>query len=143
MACYETHATLRIFSEDHSPDAIASVLGIKANEGHIRDLSSRYRPVREANYWAWCTRMSVDSRDNNLHLDAVIEKLMPRRDELAKLQGMGCRIDIVNYWVSNGVGGPYLSVDTMRALVELNLPVWWDMCLGQESEYEKRSDSVA
>ncbi len=56
---------------------------------------------------------------------------------------MGCQTDIVNYWVSSGQGGPYLSVATMQSLTDLNLPVWWDMCFGEESEYREGSESVA
>jgi hypothetical protein len=143
MTCLETYATLRIFSETLSPDEIGIILGVEATQKRPRDLSSRFKSARETNYWNLCTRASVDSRDNDLHLQAMIKLLQPHRDALIKLQGMGCQADIVNYWVSTGQGGPYLSVETMRLLVDLKLPVWWDMCLGRESEYEKRRGSVA
>jgi hypothetical protein len=132
--CLETFSTLRIFSEDISPDVIGSILGVEATKKRPRDLSSPYRPRRETNYWEWCTSESVAAPDNMVHLQAIVARLLPRRDALKRLQDQGCQTDITNYWVSAGQGGPSLSAATMQALVQLDLSISWDVYFEREPD---------
>ena len=126
MACTETFAALRIFSEDVHPDEMSSILGVSASRTIPHDPSAKYRVRREMHYWVWQTK-NLDSTDNEQHLAAIIEKFRDRSDALEALRDKGCQTDISNYWVSNGQGGPMLELEMMAALCELGLPIWWDM----------------
>ena len=134
MTCLETFATLRIFSEDLDPSKIAEMLDLESTKSIPRDKDSRYRPRRDTNYWSWETRDFVDSTDNNEHLSEIVRVLDGRSERLAKLRNSGCQIDICNYWVSNGQGGPSLDVAMMSALCKLELPIWWDIYFEKERE---------
>lgn len=135
MSCLETYATLRIFSGSMHPDEIESMLGLAATRKAPRDQTSRYRHRREANGWFFSTEGSVDSRDNDVHLGAIITLLTPRAEALRRLQSLGCETDIFCYWVSSGQGGPGLEVKMMEHLCSLRLAISWDMYFGDESEY--------
>ena len=136
MTCLETYSTLRIFSDSMHPSEISQRLGINGVEELPRDLSSQYRPRRETNYWGWCTRPAVESNDGIVHLKFIINSLEPVKNKLRALQDAGCKTDIVVYWVSLGQGGPELSIEIMRGLSALQLPIWWDVYFGNESDYE-------
>ena len=135
MTCLETFATLRIFSDSMHPDEIERILAIPGTKKIPRDPSSPYRPRRETNLWEWCTREIMDSTDNSAHLAALIDRLVPRGHALGELRARGCQTDICNYWVSSGQGGPWLDIGTMRTLVDLGLPIWWDVYFADEQEY--------
>src|SRR5262245_26511533 len=115
MTCIETYATLRIFSRTVGPAAIGASLGIEATELVPLDPASKYRPRRETNYWAWCTRQHVVSKtDNALHIAAILERVRGKESQLRQLRSVGCETDICCYWVSDGQGGPSLDVQVMR-----------------------------
>lgn len=48
------------------------------------------------------------------------------------LQARGCEIDITNYWVSGGQGGPWLMPCQMLKLGALNIDIWWDIYFSEE-----------
>lgn len=134
MACIETFATLRIFSTDLYPDKIGEILGVEATHTELLNPNSEYRPRRENHFWSWETRQTVNSTDNTEHLAAMIECLDGRAATLQHLRDLGCKIDICNYWVSDGQGGPSLDVEMMGILHELGLPIWWDVYFESEDE---------
>ena len=137
MACTETYATLRVFSEDVEPAKIGEVLGLEATDSIPRDLNSKYKPRREAHYWAWESRNKIESTDNAKHIAEIIKLLEGRSAALEKLREMGCQTDISNYWVGNGQGGPSLDVEMLGALHKLRLPIWWDTYFDQEGDSKK------
>jgi hypothetical protein len=132
--CLETFATLRIFSEALHPDVIGQRLQIVSRETRPRDLSSRYRPRRETNYWGWCTRGIVNSTNNVEHVAAVIDLLAGKESLLDELRQAGCSIDICCYRVSCGQGGPSLDVAMMQSLCKLGLGIWWDGYFGSDAD---------
>ena len=134
MSCLETFATLRVFSESMSPNAIGDTLGLKATDSKPRDAGSPYWPRRDTNTWFWSTQGKVQSNDNLEHVGAVIELFSGKRTELKTLRDAGCKIDISSYYVSSGQGGPELDLSTMKALCELELEIWWDIYFGEENE---------
>jgi hypothetical protein len=139
MTCIETFATLRIFSTDVHPDEISAVLGFAATRTRPRDPNSKYRHKRENHIWAWETHDHVKSTDNAEHIAAIISQLDGRADALQTLRDKGCEIDICNYWVSTGQGGPSLEPDMMGDLHRLGLPIWWDVYFEEEGEREEQS----
>lgn len=134
MSCIETFATLRIFSKTMSPIVIGEQLGLDATEMLPIDQESRYKPRREANYWGLCTKGQVESKDNLLHIAALINELKNKSSQLERLRESGCQIDICNYWVSTGQGGPYLDAATIEALSSLRLDIWWDIYFSEIDE---------
>lgn len=130
----ETFATLRIFSESMTPDDIEAELGVVADSAYIRDPNARARTKRETNYWSWCTRKRLDSRDNLLHIGTIIAKFSDCKDRLQSLRKKGCRTDLSCYMVTTGQGGPSLDLTTMKSLSELGLEVSWDVYFGDECE---------
>jgi hypothetical protein len=140
MSCLENYATLRIFSADLHPDRISEILGVPATESTPRDLDSKYRPRREGHLWRWSSRGSVDSKDNLDHLSSITALLSSRQGPLDELRSLGCEVDISNYWVSSGDGGPRLDHTALGALSKLGLSIWWDIYFGEASEYGTELD---
>jgi hypothetical protein len=135
MACLETFATLRIFSESVSPEEIGRILGILGTKTRPRNPESRYRHQRESHYWAWCSAENLNSTDGLEHVRSVIERVSDKNLQLQQLRALGCELDVCCYWVSDGQGGPMLDVNSLFNLSRLGLEIWWDIYLGEKSEY--------
>ena len=135
MSCLETYATLRIFSDDVHPERITELLGISPTETIPRDPSGKYRVRREKHLWRLQSRGAVASRDNLEHIGWILGRIAGKRAALDELRSIGCEIDVVNYFVSSGQGGPELDTPTIDALSQLGLSIWWDVYFGEESEY--------
>lgn len=128
MSCLETFATLRIFSDDVSPHVITKTLDIEPTESFAKgDAYSQGRYTRKSNGWFWSTKGRVISTNNAEHIGAVLSKLAGKHDGMRKLTERGCHIDITNYWVSTGQGGPTLEPEQMRILSSMNIAIWWDV----------------
>lgn len=134
MSCVRTFATLRVVSEQVSPDLIGQMLGVACTSARPRDTDSRYRHRREQNYWAWSTEDSVDSREFGEHLAQILAVFGPRSEQLEALRRRGCSTDIFCYWESNGQGGPGLDLDELQALSRLELPITWDIYFDADEE---------
>lgn len=134
--CLETYATLRVFSESMAPDEIGDLLGVDATRSLPADPAARNPWMRVTNFWAWSSRDTVSGVDNLQHIAAIIAMLEGRADTLDRLRASGCRIDISCYWVSIGQGGPQLDSATLKSLAALDLPIWWDVYFGRESDYK-------
>ena len=127
MACLETYASLRIFSDSVHPDQISEALAIEPTLSRPIDPSSKYRRRREHHYWDWESRSAEQSTDNLAHVNAVLDSLQGKDPALEHLRELGCAIDICCYWVSSGQGGPSLHLLTLEKLARLKLPIWWDI----------------
>ncbi|WP_020412740.1 DUF4279 domain-containing protein [Microbulbifer variabilis] len=132
MACTETYATLRIFSDEMHPDDIEKHIGIKSTDSVPRDLNSKYKSRREFNFWSRTTENDLNSTDNVEHLEFLLSLLKGKESRLSFLQDSGCMTDIFCRWDSTGQGGPSLSVAMMNELVKLGLSVSWDMYFDDE-----------
>lgn len=138
MTCLDVYATLRIFSSSMHPDEISRMIGITATQSRAIDPTSKYRPRREYNYWAWESRYEIHSLNGLEHVRRVIELLRGKEDRLKYLREAGCDIDVCCYWVSSGQGGPSLDVETLGDLASLGLEIWWDIYFGKGEEYVER-----
>ena len=134
MACTETFATLRIFSADIAPKIISARLGLSPTSENERDEKSTYRPRRENHSWSWSTKDTNSSVQSQDHIQAIIVLLQPKKLELTELRNDGCKIDIFCFWTSTDQGGFDLSVSTMNSLVDLQLPIAWDIYSSSEHE---------
>ena len=133
-AILETFATLRVFSESISPAEISEILDTEPTHSYERDPDSKYRTMRETNYWGWSTKGKATPTDNLEHLGKIVSIFIGKAAALESLREAGCKTDICCYLVNTGQGGPDLDVATMKSLVRMGLPVWWDVTKGYESE---------
>src|SRR3954466_10159507 len=119
--CVETHSTLRIFSDDLSPETVTARLDVSPTEsyrtGDAIGKSKEHR--RKTNGWFLSTEGASDSKDTRRHIDIIIAALEGRTKQVHSSQAAGCQIDITPYWVSAGQGGPALWPHQMSRLGEL------------------------
>ena len=126
--CAETYSTLRIFSENTTPEEISSVLQMEPTKSfRMGDRHAQGRLQRKTHGWFYCTKALSTSKDTRRHIDLILATLEGKTDALRRLHSRGCRTDITSYWVSSGQGGPWLMPEQMRRLGELNIDVWWDV----------------
>lgn len=135
--CAETFSTLRIFSDNVTPQDITNTLAVDpSNIFHKGDSNGTGKTKRKAHGWFLSTEGLVDSRDCRRHIDEILDRMDGRARSLRELRNRGCSADITSFWVSTGfAGGPVLEPCQMRRLSELDLALWWDIYSGGE-EYE-------
>ena len=124
--CRDTYATFRVFSEVLDVEQITERLEM-APTGSI---PMGRRPWTS---WTLTTKGSVASRDIRRHIDWLLDKLLPRRNEIMSLNAPGTVTDIFCYWESNsGQGGPSLFHRQMRDLGVLRIDIGWDIYFSDE-----------
>lgn len=136
-SCAETYATLRIFSDELSPDEISRALGIKPTTSFHKGepISPRVQRPRPQHGWLLCSRGCLDSRDTRRHIDWLLDEIWPVAAEFARITNGGRQADIYSFWVSaRGQGGPILSATQMRRLSFLGLECSYDVYFGGDDE---------
>jgi hypothetical protein len=127
MACTRTYVGLCIYSTEIGPAEISRRLGVESSRSFDRDPNSRYKPNRDHNFWLWSTQDSLDSTDHIDHLNALFARFEGAEAAMESLRSSGCTTSISCYWDSNGQGGPWLDVRTIRKLAEFGADIWWDV----------------
>jgi hypothetical protein len=128
MACLETYATVRIWSNDLTPDEISDALGIEPTRKFGKgELHAAGKLQRKANGWFYSTEQLTDTKEFEQHLDLILRTFKEKAEALKSLRAKNCQMDICTYWVSNGQGGPELSPEQMLALGTLGFMIWWDI----------------
>jgi len=130
MACTRTYVGLCIHSVNIAPSEVSERLQIAPTSHRARDLNSRYKPNREHHFWLWSTKDLLDSTDHLDHLREVFSVLAEKQPVLDQLRSEGCTTSVSCYWDSDGQGGPYLDLDSIRNLDRLGLDIWWDVYFG-------------
>src|SRR5882672_10386625 len=99
--CVETYSTLRIFSDDLTPDEITKFLKTKPTRSFRKgDSHARGKLQRKTNGWFYSTKKLSSSKDTRRHIDLILTAFGRKIDLVKKLQRKGCKIDISSYWVS-------------------------------------------
>lgn len=138
--CVETHTTLRISSDNVCLSDVTKLLDLRPTKSFSKgEAFGKSQLTRKANGWFYSTKGFFQSRDTRRHLDQIIDAIEPRRDAIHALIELGFRIDICNYWVSAGHGGPSIEYEQMRRLAELKISVWWDVYFDKQDD----EDSVS
>lgn len=132
MACTRTYATLRICSKNVHPDEITEKLGMVPSSTRPIDPESKYEHQRNFHLWAYTTKDISDSTENVEHLEIILSTLKGKSNQIGSLRSIGCDADIFCYWDSTGQGGPSISVELMKELVEFGLGVSWDIYFNDE-----------
>jgi hypothetical protein len=129
--CAGTHATLRIFSAQTTPEEISSRLGIEPTSSHRRGepLVPRVTGSAAARLHGWflSSEAHVRSRDLRRHLDWLLDAVEPAADALRELARTE-RADVFCLWQSaSGHGGPTLSPTQLARLGALGLELGLDV----------------
>jgi hypothetical protein len=129
--CARTHASVRVFSDAHTPNAIGLVLGTDGTSSHLRGEGFGNRGLtRKTNAWFLSSEDQVTSKDLRRHIDWLLDRLPVAPDAVQTLAREGARIDVFCYWLSkSGHGGPALSAPQMERLARLGLTISLDVYL--------------
>src|SRR5262245_12586143 len=110
--CRDTFVTLRIYSEQTSPDVMTDTLGLQptAVRRHGEPLDEDRTEQRYAwHSWRLSSAEAVASTVCELHMDWLLDQLAPRADALHALQSQRCLTHVELYWLSaHGHWGPTL-----------------------------------
>jgi len=83
-------------------------------------------------HWGLSSQNLVDSCDSEKHIAYILDQLAGHEKQVRELLNVGWIGRVFVFWVSaSGHGGPRLSPEIMRRLVELNLPVDYDIYFGE------------
>lgn len=131
--CERTYAALLVYPEVLNPTAISERLRLVPTQLSVKGVdeatpSGRVRPAPKS-LWALSSEGQVDSLDLRRHLDWLIEKLMPVKQQVLELQLVpGTRMNInCIWWSAHGTGGPALWPEQMAAIAELGLECAFDI----------------
>jgi len=131
LTCASTFATLRVFSDELSPDQISQALGIeptKSDTKRVLRVKGKAHTANRTNGWFYSTNNIVTSDDTRSHLDYIAEVFIPRASALRALKTHCEKIDVFCPWESaSGQGGPCISPHQMKFFAELEIEVWWEV----------------
>lgn len=123
--CLRTHASLRVFVADLSPDGVSHLLSCTPTT--TRDAGRPTGPTgrRDLVGWFLSSKGVVESRDARPHVDFVLDSV--DLDELAALVSERAAFaDVFCYWLSKGHGGPRLDPGQMSRLVRAGIGIEFD-----------------
>jgi Domain of unknown function (DUF4279) len=140
--CERTCATLRVYPGSVDPDLITARLGITPTQVNKKGASWRtargHEHTRPLNAWFLASEGDVDSKDVRRHLDWLLARLGPVKDQLRELQSMPemkMSIECV-WWSAYGQGGPTLWPEQMQGMAELGLECGFDIAFFGEDDGE-------
>ena len=145
-SCERTCASLLVYSGDLSPSVVTDFLGIDPTESVVAGGKSPpnrlgFFHTGKINGWFLSSEEHVQSKDLRRHLDWLLAKLQPSRDNLYKLQAIsGVRMYVSCPWWSRlGAGGVVdLWPEQMQGLADLNL-----QCTIVFADYSEDTSSVS
>jgi hypothetical protein len=129
-SCHETFVTLRIYSDDITPEEITKILKTNPSDsvtkGDVYGIKTKKN--RNINGWFLTSEGFIESKDCRRHFDFLADKIISLKPKFIELQNKGCQIEIACFWSSeNGQGGPTLSPKQLKKLAELELELWFDI----------------
>src|SRR3990172_13078367 len=124
--CLETYATLRIYHEHLDPDSLSRRLGLAPTESQVRgqllNPGGRVPLIAPLGGWFLSTKSALESRDSQLHISWLLDRLGGQDEVLGQLRKEGYRMDISVSWLSaHGHGGPTLSPLLMSRMAAAGL----------------------
>jgi hypothetical protein len=112
---------------------VTSHLGIEPTKsqkkGEVKRSSRGFERTIKKGGWFLSSEDHVDSKDIRRHLDWLLARLLPVKDQLLSLQATEGIIMSVNciWWSAFAEGGPTLWPEQMRLLADLNLECGFDI----------------
>jgi len=138
--CERTIAELRIYGYDLEPEVVTARFGIQPSRTQkrgetwvgFRGCVSQYK----IGGWFLSSEGQVQSKDIRHHLNWLLEKLLPAKQEILRLQiSYGISMTVYCIWWSRfGCGGPALWPQQMRLLADLNLECGFDFSFFGDDE---------
>lgn len=137
--CKETDVTLRIFTDDMTPEDITKALGVKPSFVQVKgERRNKDRPesiINKTNGWFLSSEDEIISKDNRRHLAWLLEKIKDCHSEISELINKGVDIDIFCPWESEGnQGGPTMDPQQMKILGELNIELGFEFWYSEDKK---------
>lgn len=121
--CYETFATLSIYTKETLPEIVTTLLEITPSKIIVKGQTRK----NCVNAWFLYSEKNVDSKDLRRHIDWLLEKIYPKKGLINILIEKGFRVEISCFWSSNqGHGGPILWPTQLQKIADLNLELNFD-----------------
>jgi hypothetical protein len=137
--CDRIRVLLCIYSID--PDFVTQKLGIQPTLRQKKDSTSTLPNgtirIGKINSWLFSTKDFVTSKDLRTHLDWILDKIEPAKNELKELQDMpGAKMYVLCYWWSKEVrtGAFAIWPEQMERLARLNLELFIEMLCPEDKE---------
>lgn len=131
--CERTLARFSIYSGEKPPEEITLTLELAPTHqceiGQVRTNSIGRTRTDSLNAWFLSSEGFISSRELRRHLDWLLENLVTRSTQIAKLQktsGIKMRVDCI-WWSAFGQGGPTLWPEQMNIMAKLNLECAFDV----------------
>lgn len=136
--CLYTHASFRMFGPDVDPDEVTALLGIEPTRSH-RFGEIRYKDRRfEHGMWLLDSD-GLETTDAESHLEYLLDRLDAARTPVKELIASGRYwTDISCSWTSRfGHGGPIFSPQILARILDLNIPLGFDLYFADEDKVAK------
>jgi hypothetical protein len=125
--------TLAIYGEQLDPAEITQLLKLKPTRCHRKGEAITTAPATRSHKvstgaWLLTSENHVNNAVFEEHLSWLLNVLSEKQQALEQVQKLGCNVQVRCGWhaaSSNTV--PELSVDVMSRLVQLNLPILFDI----------------
>jgi hypothetical protein len=147
--CVRTAAQFRVYPGEMATGLVTRALGLQPTT--TQDVGAVYRNSLglerrgKINAWILSSESQVNSLDFQVHLDWLLDRLMPAKTEIKSLQEhSGITMFVACIWWSASDGGGFaLSPDEMGKLAALNLECQFDVSFyGDESNVENQERLV-
>jgi len=123
-----TFATFRLIGKDLDPDTATSLLGLNPTRMFRRGDKRGESKVWLHGYWEICSQDVVKTTDLAVHIEWLLEKLEPVREQLGSLIKGEVKADIDCFFESlTGHGGPTFSPRLLARIASLNLELGLDI----------------
>ncbi|CAH0990310.1 hypothetical protein SIN8267_00402 [Sinobacterium norvegicum] len=119
--CLRTYATLRIYPQGISADEVTTALATQPTK-IWRVLSGK-----PFDGWFLTTKGIVNSVDTTSHISYLLNLLEANTAFVELLLGAGSTVNIINFWHSDGQGGPGLNCDLIRRMARLGIEIDWNV----------------
>lgn len=127
--CKATYVTLRVYYDNLHPNELTKLFQIDPSDFQVKGEKSEYKSTDlvKFNGWFLSSKNKVESTDSRRHLDYILDKILPIKNQINELVKKGAEIDLTCYWLSkHGHGGPTLSIQQLTKLTELGLDFSYD-----------------
>ncbi|ROS04551.1 uncharacterized protein DUF4279 [Sinobacterium caligoides] len=122
--CVRTYATLRIYPQHINSASVDEFMGIKATKIWSQADGKPF------DGWFLTTRGEIDSNDTTEHIQYLLDIVRPKRKHIVDVIAGGGTVNIINFWHSDGQGGPGLSSHIISQMAELSIEVDWNVYMG-------------
>jgi len=119
--CLRTYSTLRIYPKNLSSDTVDQTLALPDTRLWRKSAGKPFNGV------FFTTKGRVNSLNTLDHISFLLDHLEQKQQAIADIIADGGHINIINFWHSDGQGGPGLSLEIMQRLCALGIAIDWNV----------------